>query len=737
MAGLIWWVLLFPIFGVCINGLVLSWMGRDVRRAWSGWVAVAMSALSFAFALWIASSLRSILGGQPYHDEVWDSWIDIGSLSVPLGLRIDPLSVTMMLVITGVGTLIHLFSVGYMADDERFGRYFTYLNLFMFSMLILVLANNYALMFVGWEGVGLCSYLLIGFWFERVSAAQAGKKAFLINRVGDFGFLLGMFALFQLTGSLTFNTGDKTGALDRAADLMHAISPGHPWVTVVCLLFLLAATGKSAQLPLYLWLPDAMEGPTPVSALIHAATMVTAGVYLVARSAPLYSLSPVAQSFVAWIGVLTALFAAIIAVKQYDIKRVLAYSTVSQLGYMFVGVGVGAYATGIFHLITHAFFKALMFLGAGAVMHALEGQLDMRKMGNVKRYMPVTFWTFAVGWWAICGLPLGAGFFSKDAILEAAYEANQVPGYQLIFWLGVVVAGLTAFYMTRMFVTVFLGSERIELGDEGHGGDAQEHGHTNRPDHGHSHAHDHGHSHSGERDAVHGHGSAHVHAEQAVMNWPLILLAVGSALGGILLVNFLPHFLEPVTRGMVPHVEGLTHETAEGTHHAGWSLTSIFTLPTLASLAAAVLGAGLAYWGFGPNKFAQGWPPATERALGALQNAYDGALHLVFVKGGTALAWVLYHVVDVQVIDRLVNLVGAGVAYLADSLRTLQTGYVRNYALVMLAGAVFVVACFMLILQQDIVGKIPMSYWFGGAALAALVVFGIQVLLQRGADRES
>jgi NADH-quinone oxidoreductase subunit L len=769
MADLIWLVPVFPLLGFLINSLLMSMAPVTKRRRTAGPIAAVCSGLAFVVAAYIAWKMPSILGDATYRNVDLYEWIAIAgsALKVPMGLRIDALSMTMTLVVTGVGTLIHIFSIGYMADDERVYRYFSYLNLFMLAMLILVLGSSYLLMFVGWEGVGLASYLLIGFFFEKVSAAQAGKKAFLVNRVGDFGFLLAMFAIFWLTGSLTFNTPENTGALDQAAVLRTATLWGLPAVTVIALLLLLGATGKSAQLPLYLWLPDAMEGPTPVSALIHAATMVTAGVYMIARSAAIYGQSELAQAMVAWVGILTALWAAVLALKQYDIKRVLAYSTVSQLGYMFVGVGVGAYAAGISHLVTHAFFKALMFLGAGAVMHALEGQLDMRKMGNMKRYMPVTYATFACGWAAICGVPLLSGFWSKDAILEHVWHHAAVgtpdhpanPMYWAVFVIGVFTAGLTAFYMTRMFVTVFHGSERIELGDEGHGHATDAHGH----------GHDHGKGHG------HGHGHVHVHPEQRIMNFPLQVLAVGSVLGGVV-VFLLPGFLHNVTTATVPHEEvkafqviaqaphantpatdhgnAPTDEThvpganapgnapvapgnppagseaggiviedehgnvigGSGGAHAGdaghgagghaaappiWSfpnpLDPNVAIPTAFGTIAGLLGIALAWKK--SDQFARGWPASTERVLGAHQAIYEGALHAVFVKGGTRFAELLYTIVD-RTIDWLVNGVAAVVDYFAESLRTLQTGYVRNYALVMLAGAVFVVACFMIILQH-------------------------------------
>lgn len=776
MAQLIWLVPGLPLLGFLINSLLMSAAPVATRKRTAGPIAALFSGLAFVVAIIIASQMTALLGGASYLNVDGYDWIAIAGspLKIPMGLRIDPLSVTMMLVVTGVGTLIHIFSIGYMAEDERVYRYFSYLNLFMVAMLILVLGSSYPVLFIGWEGVGLASYLLIGFWFERVSAAQAGKKAFLVNRVGDFGLLLAMFAMFSITGSLTFNTPDHKGVLDQASAMHSVMLLGFPAITVIALLLLLGATGKSAQLPLYLWLPDAMEGPTPVSALIHAATMVTAGVYMIARSAAIFGASEIAQAVVTWVGVLTALWAALIALKQYDIKRVLAWSTISQLGYMFVGVGVGAYAAGISHLITHAFFKALMFLGAGAVMHALEGQLDMRKMGNMKRYMPVTYGTFFIGWLAICGMPPFAGFWSKDAILEHVFvhakgtaEHAGDPMYWGVFAIAVFTAGLTAFYMTRMFVTVFEGSERIEMGDEGHGAHDQ-------PDHDKTHGHSsHGHGHG------HGKGQVHVHPEQQIMNWPLRILALGSLVGGVV-VFFLPGLLHNVTTATVQRIEvkafqvvaqgalpaagytepagnapaehgnapaaevhtettgnapaageegglviedehgkviggtGAEHAAAAGGHAAEGEhgeapppailIPNIFGdmnifFPTLIGFLAGLIGLLWAKYGVGPEKFARGWPPSVERALGAHQVIYEGALHAIFVVGGTKISELLYSIVD-RAIDGLVNGVAKVVDYFAESLRTLQTGYVRNYALVMLAGAVFVVACFLIILQQ-------------------------------------
>ena len=398
-------LLVAPLVGFLINGLFGKWLKSNEKL--SGWIGALAVLVSLICSIIAFLSLNS--GAAPL-DETLYEWITGESFAFNIGFRVDALTAVMLLVITGVGFLIHVYSIGYMHGDEGYTRYFAYLNLFVFAMLILVLGNNYLMMFVGWEGVGLCSYLLIGFWYEKQSATDAGKKAFIMNRIGDFGFLLGMFTLFAAFGTLDF-----TSIFDAAeADNFQKVF-GASTLVIATLLLFVGAIGKSAQIPLYVWLPDAMEGPTPVSALIHAATMVTAGVYMIARSAVLYEIADTGQ-VVAWIGVLTAFFAATIALTQNDIKRILAYSTVSQLGYMFVGVGVGAYASGVFHLVTHAFFKGLMFLTAGSVMHAMANELDMRKMGGLKSKMPITHWTFLVGALAIAGFPFLSGFWSKDEI---------------------------------------------------------------------------------------------------------------------------------------------------------------------------------------------------------------------------------------------------------------------------------------------------------------------------------
>ncbi|MGA8040029.1 MAG: NADH-quinone oxidoreductase subunit L, partial [Acidimicrobiia bacterium] len=440
MSGLVWLVIALPLAGA----VGLHFLGRYLKEPWSGWVASA--AIGGAFVIALLAAVPFIQGGEESHlITLWEWMPGIGA---NLEIQWDPLAAVMALVVTGVGTLIHVFAIGYMHGDGRFHRFFADLNLFAASMLTLVLAGNYAMLFLGWELVGLCSYLLIGFWFNRTTAAAAAKKAFVVNRIGDFGFMVALMLIFATFGTLGF-----TGVFERAgAELNTGVA------TAIGLLLLVGAAGKSAQIPLYVWLPDAMEGPTPVSALIHAATMVTAGVYVIARSAAIYELAPVASTVVATIGALTALWAASIAMAQRDIKKVLAYSTISQLGYMFLAVGATAYVAGVFHLMTHAFFKALLFLGAGSVIHAMSDEQDMHKMGGLFRKMPITAVTMGIATLAISGIPPLAGFWSKDEILGSAFERG---GWFSVLWvIGLITALMTAFYMTRQWVLVFLGEPR-------------------------------------------------------------------------------------------------------------------------------------------------------------------------------------------------------------------------------------------------------------------------------------
>jgi NADH-quinone oxidoreductase subunit L len=534
MKSILWLIPCFPLAGAIINGLLRRRLPArliHIVGCASVFLAFLVSVSGFITLIRIEEPHNRLLI-QPLYQWLLTVW-DQGRFSLEVAFRLDPLSATMCLVVTGVGFLIHLYSVGYMAGDESQGRYFAYLNLFTFSMLLLVLADNLLLMFVGWEGVGLCSYLLIGFWFSDLEKAQAGMKAFIVNRVGDFGFFVGLMLLFWtlFEGSSGRVSGLGFNELREAVPLLASASPilGAGVATWIALLLFVGATGKSAQIPLYIWLPDAMAGPTPVSAFIHAATMVTAGVYMIVRLNFLYLIAPAAMTVVAVVGAVTAFYAATIALTQNDIKRVLAYSTISQLGYMFLAVGVAAFSTGIFHLVTHAFFKALLFLGAGSVIHAVHSN-DMQKMGGLKKYLPYTYLTFMAAYLAISGIPPFSGFMSKDEILWATFNSHlSVPGLGKVLWaLGLLGAGLTAFYMTRLVALTFMGTFR--------GGPEEE---------------------------------KHLHESPLVMTIPLMILALLSAIGGAMglpavthLPNLLHHFLSPVlgghlTSGHEVHAYGL------------------------------------------------------------------------------------------------------------------------------------------------------------------------------------
>ncbi len=540
----LWLIPVLPAAGAAINGL----FGRRFSNKTVTAVALASTAASFAWALWAAIRLLGLPADQLPHIERVGVWLRSGDFVVDYGFYLDHLSMIMMLVVTGVGFLIHVYSVGYMGHEGGYYRYFSYLNLFMFFMLTLVLADNYLLMFVGWEGVGLASYLLIGFFFLRDSAANAGKKAFITNRVGDFGFLIALFLLVKHFGTLAY-----TDVFHKVAEFSPGMEAGAGLLTTIALLMLVGATGKSAQLPLYVWLPDAMEGPTPVSALIHAATMVTAGVYMVARSNAIFSRSTIALAVVAIIGCLTSFFAATIGITQTDIKRVLAYSTVSQLGYMFMACGVAAYSAGIFHLMTHSFFKALLFLGAGSVIHAVGGEQDMRRMGGLKKYAPYTFWTMLIATCAISGIPGLSGFFSKDEILWQAFSSPH--GSWILWLLGVITAFMTSFYMFRLLFMTFFNEYRGPVAMQHTSHEPQPSGAPGLTEHaGHTHALPIGGQHTVAQAppvAAHGHGEPH--ESPWVMVLPLILLAVLSVIGGYVGVpaalhgsNEIEHFLAPV-----------------------------------------------------------------------------------------------------------------------------------------------------------------------------------------------
>jgi NADH-quinone oxidoreductase subunit L len=639
---LIWLIPVLPLLGAAINGI----LGKRLPKPVISIVAAGSVGLSFLVSLRVFVAMLDL--PRVELPVIWDyfTWIQAGQFQVQFGLMLDHLSGLMILIVTGVGFLIHVYSAGYMSHEEGFYRYFSYLNLFVFFMLILVLANSYLLMFVGWEGVGLCSYLLIGFWFVKKSAADAGKKAFIVNRVGDFGFLLAIMLIYW-----TFERVDFVSVFSRLQNT--TLFPVEPLgsvgvLTTICLLLFLGAAGKSAQFPLYVWLPDAMEGPTPVSALIHAATMVTAGVYMIARSAELYNHAPGALLVVAFVGLFTALFAASIGLVQTDIKKVLAYSTVSQLGYMFLACGAGAYAAGIFHLMTHAFFKALLFLGAGSVIHGMGGLQDIRKMGGLRRHMPWTYRTFLVGTLAIAGIPGLAGFFSKDAVLWGAW--NYAP-YGKILWLfGVIAASFTSFYMFRLLILTFYGEPRYS------------------------------------EDDVH-----HVHESPASMLVPLIVLAVCSIGAGYLGV--------PPVLGGNNYIEQFLSTAAHETESESLGTSSTELLLMAVSTAAALGGLALAYLFYVAR-------PALPGKLAAKAHAmYTIMLNKYYVDElyDTFIIWpvlrtsrdFLWKFVDAFMIDGAVNGVGLLVRGSASGLRRMQSGYVRTYVGWILLGGVLVMAWFL------------------------------------------
>jgi NADH-quinone oxidoreductase subunit L len=651
---LIWLVPLFPAVGAA----VLLVFGKRIGEPVSGWIATLLAALSFVATCVVFIGLWRVPPEQRSLVRNMYTWIHTGGFRVDMGFLVDPLSVTMLLFVTGVGTLIHLDSVGYMHGDARYSRFFAYLNLFLASMIVLVSGSSFLVTFLGWEGVGLCSYLLISFWFERNSAAVAGKKAFVTNRIGDVGFLLAMFLFFSKMGTLNYSALAHVGRLSSGT------------ITAIALLLFLGAVGKSAQIPLHVWLPDAMEGPTPVSALIHAATMVTAGVFLVVRTNALFDASSTAAHTVAWVGGITALFAATVAVVQNDIKRVLAYSTISQLGYMFMAAGVGAYSFAIFHMVTHAFFKALLFLGSGSVIHGMHDEQDMRNMGGLRKWMPVTAMTFIVGWLAIAGIFPLSGFWSKDQVLGAAFFTHNYA----LWVIGIVTALLTAFYMTRQVRLVFYGDERWRA-QQDHSepvavGDVDD---------------DSGEAPLSTPEPIHGEGGA-PHESPPVMTGPLVVLAVLAAVAGVLnlpLVNrgwdFLSRWLEPVTGRQVATIE-------PSTFVAG-------TVLALVALAVAVLAIlyGISLYRDGLR--ADGTDPTVER-LGrfepVLANAWyvNAAYAWLVDKPGRAVATWLSDVFDRGVIDGAVNGIGRLARDGGQGLRVVQTGRVRTYALSIMAGAV-------------------------------------------------
>jgi NADH-quinone oxidoreductase subunit L len=696
---------LLPFLGFCLNSL----LGRRLPKSVSGGVACLTMLGSFAIS--VMSVLAARGAAEHFVQQTLFRWIASGDLQIPLAFRVDPLASLMILVVTGIGSLIHIYSTAYMHEesDSEYARYFSYLNLFAAFMLVLVLGSTFPVMFVGWEGVGLCSYLLIGFWFKKPSAADAGKKAFVVNRIGDFGFILGMLLLFVTFGTLDFQEVGWAVS-SRAPELSMGV------VTVATLLLFLGATGKSAQIPLYVWLPDAMEGPTPVSALIHAATMVTAGVYMIGRNAVLFQHAPITLSVVAGIGVATALLAGTIGLVQNDIKRVLAYSTVSQLGYMFLAMGVGAYAAGIFHLYTHAFFKALLFLGSGAVIHALAGEQDLRNMGGLKKELPITYWTFLIGAVAIAGVPPLAGFFSKDEILWQTFSH----GHTILWLVGIVTAFLTATYMFRLVFLAFHGERRHEAPPPvSHTASAaQAHAAGFDP-----HATHDGHAAVEPPDAHGGHDAhaehgGHLHDAPPAMALALIVLAIGSVLAGLVGIpnsivsggNRIEAFLEPSfeahqtapanpefqvtqTRPEDRRVELRTETPAEGDTHTEYLLMGVST-------GLAVAGIFLASYFWLRNRAA-----ATRVARSAtpvytlLLNKYyvDEIYNAVIVQPIKGVSTVLlWKGVDAGLIDGMVNGAGGLVRGTSGALRRLQTGSIRAYAASLFFGVVVILGWYLL-----------------------------------------
>ncbi len=652
----VWLIPLFPAIGFIINGL----FGKRLGKRAVSWIGPSVIGLSFLTSILIFFELLGRPPMERHFEKVIFDWVVSGSFQTVIGYQIDPLSILMALVVTGVSFFIHIYSVGYMHDDPGFTRYFTYLNLFVFMMLNLILANNFLLMFVGWEGVGLCSYLLIGFWYEKDSASNAGKKAFVVNRVGDFGFILGMFLLFTSLGEHGIWTLDFTEVFANASKLDPST------VTAITILLFIGACGKSAQIPLYVWLPDAMEGPTPVSSLIHAATMVTAGVYMVARCNILYSMAPVAMAVVAIVGVATAIYTASIGFCQNDIKKVLAYSTISQLGYMFLGVGVGAFSAGIFHLMTHAFFKGLLFLGAGSVMHALSGELDMRKMGALRNKIPYTFWTFFIATLAIAGIPGLSGFFSKDEILWQAFSSSH--GHFLLWLVAAVAAGMTAFYMFRALFMTFFGESRIDP-----------------------------------------HVAHHIHESPKIMTIPLMVLAVLSVIGGYVGVphvlggaNHIHEFLAPVLGGAEAtqthaSLSILSKAWASGGETGGHS-AALELLMMVISVVIALIGIGMAYLFYIknpalPRQLAERWRGLYRLVL----NKYyiDELYEVLFINSLKNLSTGLWKGFDELIIDGTVNGIAYLIGWLSSILRKMQTGLVQNYAFSMVVGGIILVAYYI------------------------------------------
>ena len=613
---LAWLVPAFPLLGFLITGLAKN----RLKNNQAGIIASVLVSLSFVTSVILFFMLRS--SGQDSATITLFNWIAAGDMKIPFAFLIDHLSVPMMLIVTGVGALIHIYSIGYMHDDERVNSFFAQMNLFTFSMLLLVMGANYLILFIGWEGVGFCSYLLIGFWFKNPAFNYAARKAFVMNRIGDLGFILGIILLF-----FTFKSVSFTEVFSQAATLQS----GAPLITLITILLLVGAVGKSAQIPLYTWLPDAMAGPTPVSALIHAATMVTAGIYMIARSSILYNLAPVTQNIIIILGLATAILAAIIGLRQNDIKKVLAYSTVSQLGYMFLALGLGAYSSAVFHLTTHAFFKALLFLGAGSIIHAMSGEQDIRKMGGLKKKMPVTYFTFLAATLAISGIPPFSGFFSKDQILSQAFENNP-----LLYALALGGALITCFYMFRLLYLVFFGDQRLT--------------------------------------------TAHPHESPRVMTIPLIILSILSVFGGFLNIPSLfggeSGFTEFLSKSIISKVT----EELSSTTEIGLILLSL----TLLGL--VILLAYRTYVKKALIPVGDGKPLSTFGKVVANKFYIDEIYGFIFERPFGVLSDFFYHWSEVKILDPIVDRIGFNTSRLGGQVRKLQTGIMSFYFFAMVAG---------------------------------------------------
>jgi NADH-quinone oxidoreductase subunit L len=675
-------IILLPLIGAAVLGL----FGKRMGERLIGIIACSTVALSTILSFYLFLEHREALEqGAKIHEYLF-TWINVGGFRANFSLLLDSLSAVYILFVTFVAFWIHVFATGYMRGEDGYWRFFAYLNLFMFSMLTLVLADNFLLMFVGWEGVGLCSYLLIGFYYTKNFANDAAKKAFVVNRIGDFGFALGVMLLFWKAGTIFYFDDPTNGihgafnwAMRQATDPLTVSAIFAGGITTIAVLMFVGATGKSAQIPLYVWLPDAMAGPTPVSALIHAATMVTAGVYMVSRASSIYVHAPAAMYIIAVIGAATALFAATIGLAQWDIKKVLAYSTISQLGYMFLACGVGAFAAGIFHVFTHAFFKALLFLGSGSVIIGMHHEQDMRRMGGLKKYMPWTFATMFAAWFAISGFPFLSGFFSKDEILYSSFTTTVFPGSlgKVLWFIGAITALLTAVYMTRLMVLTFWGSERF-----------QSNGHAEPDASGHGSAHSHG---------------AKPHESPMSMVLPLVVLAAGAVLAGYLGFpsslggsNYFERLLEPSVAA-AHRVEISTHPAEPARDKEGAARDHAKAEPgpeielMVTSSIIAILGLGVGWYWFSRKPLWE--PPRLLEEKYRVDESYDAVFIQPIKKGSTFILW---KIIDVGLIDGAVNGAAMFTGRVGAGLRYIQSGLARSYVALVVLGALLLIGYFVI-----------------------------------------